>query len=193
MKFVLNKTKSVGWFNSNCGAWSKRDDFGKKMKEYINVDIYGNCGTLKCAGNQCDEKLASYYFYLSFENSLCIDYASEKLFRPLGLAIPIVFNGVKNLDFFCPPHSYINANDYDTVEDLVNYMKYLIANPKEYLKYLWWTKHYRVRHYFTDIYVYCDLCQKLNDEEYMSQQHVYPDMKKWFFDGACNQTAHIQF
>lgn len=196
MKYVLNKTKPVGWFNSHCHAWSNRDNLGKKMQEYINVEIYGNCGpgNFTCWGLQCDSVVSQYYFYLAFENSLCVDYASEKLFRPLERwTIPIVFSGIKNLDDFAPPHSYIDANDYDTVEELVNYMKYLIENPKEYVKYLWWTKHYRVMTYFTDVYAYCDLCLKLNDEEYMSQKHVYPDMKKWYFDGACNQTSHIKF
>lgn len=167
----------------------------KKMQTLINVDIYGRCGPLTCEQPECENLLeTTYMFYLSFENQLCKDYASEKLFRALEYgAVPIVFNGVEDMTTQAPPHSYINVNDFDTVEDLVSYLTYLIDNPKEYIKYFWWTKYYRVRTYYNEFYTWCSLCEKLNDPVFMSQKHTYPSIKEWMTDGQCNNTPNIRF
>ena len=51
----------------------------------------------------------NYRFYLSFENSLCKDYVTEKFFKPMKYdVIPIVFNGA-DFKSYPPPHSAINA------------------------------------------------------------------------------------
>ncbi|CAF4012254.1 unnamed protein product, partial [Rotaria sp. Silwood1] len=46
-----------------------------ELKRYIDVRIYGRCGE-GCPGNiHCRKFIAeNYYFILSFENSLCLDY-----------------------------------------------------------------------------------------------------------------------
>ena len=50
---------------------------------YMQVDTYGACGKSRCAKyrkQDCFEMLErDYKFYLSFENSNCDDYITEKL------------------------------------------------------------------------------------------------------------------
>lgn len=46
--YASNKTKKVAWFVSNCSARNNRLNFAHELGKYIQVDIYGACGTLKC-------------------------------------------------------------------------------------------------------------------------------------------------
>ncbi|CAH2106205.1 unnamed protein product [Euphydryas editha] len=100
---LKTKTKAAAWFVSNCYSRSGREQFVKKLKEKLkkhklSIDIYGDCGTLKCPRKKQDEctKMIErdYYFYLSFENSFAEDYVTEKLLYPLqNNAVPIVYGG----------------------------------------------------------------------------------------------------
>jgi hypothetical protein len=104
------KKKSIAWFVNNCHSESKRDIYVKELQKYIDVDIYGKCGPLKCPfNNTCYEMMAqNYKFYLSFENSvsfenhfyrkfknfiflfvqqICKDYVTEKLFKIIGYPV----------------------------------------------------------------------------------------------------------
>lgn len=81
-----NKTKLVAWFASHCDTQSRREKYVTELQKYINVDVYGGCGPLECVpssnnSRHCYEMLErDYKFYLAFENSLCRDYVTEKLF-----------------------------------------------------------------------------------------------------------------
>ena len=97
------KDVPVAWLVSVCKTQSKREKYVNQLKKHIPVDIYGGCGDKKCGSfvvstwkvDKCDEKLFhnnnSYKFYLAFENSLCDDYVTEKLWRMQDIdAVPIM-------------------------------------------------------------------------------------------------------
>ena len=71
-------------------------EYVEELMKYIPVDIYGKCGDYPCANKSgtfpCDYKVATNYkFYLAFENSICVDYVTEKFFNNLLLpVVPIV-------------------------------------------------------------------------------------------------------
>ena len=57
----------------------------QELRQHVPVDVYGECGKLGCPRDnqpQCDKTLSiSYKFYLSFENSNCEHYVTEKFFH----------------------------------------------------------------------------------------------------------------
>lgn len=81
---AANKTKLVAWFVSNCKDKNGRLSYARTLSQYIQVDIYGACGNMSCPRRQakrCFTMLDNdYKFYLSFENSACRDYITEKFF-----------------------------------------------------------------------------------------------------------------
>lgn len=55
-----------------------------------------------------------YKFYLSFENSLCRDYVTEKFYSALQFTtIPIVY-GSGNYSTVAPKKSYIDVRDFSS-------------------------------------------------------------------------------
>uniref|UniRef100_A0A915EI56 Fucosyltransferase n=1 Tax=Ditylenchus dipsaci TaxID=166011 RepID=A0A915EI56_9BILA len=116
------------------------------LKRFIEVDVYGGCGDLKCAKqDNCQNKINSdYHFYYAAENSICTDYITEKLWNQgYGfLVVPIVLRR-KIVEKYVPPHSFIAVDDYPTIQELAIHLKRLISNREEYMKYFEWRRDYQ--------------------------------------------------
>jgi alpha-1,3-fucosyltransferase len=180
------KTKTAVGMISQCGRPSRRDDLIRELQKFIDVDVYGECGNLTCPRfpDVCVDLNLTYKFYLAFENSLCIDYLTEKSFKVMNdYIIPVVYNGVE-MSRFLPPKSYINANDFKTPEQLASYLNFLSNNVTEYVKYFWWKKHYKVDLTTFDV---CEVCKKLNEPNLTSKRHVYENLKEWYSKDICSE------
>jgi glycoprotein 3-alpha-L-fucosyltransferase len=83
--YAEGKTGLVAWFVSNCVASNRRYSYVQELRQYIPVDVYGDCGDLQCPRShqiECDRLIRRRYkFYLAFENSNCEQYITEKFFR----------------------------------------------------------------------------------------------------------------
>ena len=90
------------------------------------------------------KELRAHKFYLAFENGLhCRDYISEKLWRNayMNLIVPVVYGPWRDdLMKRTPPHSLIFVEDYDSADELVDYLKYLDRNETAYMEYFDWRK-----------------------------------------------------
>ena len=95
MPDMSKKTKLVFWMASHCKTDNKRGDYVKSLQQFIQIDIYGECGTLNCTDFKEFEALRLVYkFYLAFENSNCHDYITEKFWRNIGHGVvPITMGG----------------------------------------------------------------------------------------------------
>ncbi|CAG9584813.1 unnamed protein product [Danaus chrysippus] len=187
---LKSKKKAASWFVSNCFSMSKREDFVKQLSKELEkynlvVDIYGACGSLKCSTGEHEECLKmierDYYFYLSFENSFCEDYVTEKLLHALQHnAVPVVF-GAANYTRFMPDGIYLNARELG-VQKLAEKMNELIKSPDKYVDYFRWQNHYSYHSRADSIETddYCGFCTMLNNEELVKKESRYLDMKKWW-------------
>jgi len=215
---AAGKSKTAVWFVSACTSMSNRNEYINRLKLFINVDVFGDCGTMKCPRSDTDScrKMAEndYKFYLSLENSLCVDYVTEKFFGPMNFnIIPIVFDLHGHHEKLAPPHSYINAARFPSVRHLADYLNLLDKNDTLYNEYFWWKKHYVIRNINVeaalraanaaenDIKIrkgaveklaMCQLCQRLHLEQPSGrQQKIYHNMTDWWDIQANCQTIRF--
>jgi len=152
------------------------------------VDIYGNCG-MGCARNSsCFEELGKKYkFYMALENSLCVDYITEKSSNGWAYGMVPIIYGLGKKEMFAPPTSYIDALEFETVERLAAYLQFLDKHPEEYFKYFEWRSMYNLKYSFVATY-HCHIWKKMKKvtQELTSGKHeghmsLYMDVNHWHF------------
>ncbi|KAG0227594.1 Alpha-(1,3)-fucosyltransferase 11 [Actinomortierella wolfii] len=78
-----------------------------------------------------------YKFYLSFENSNCEDYVTEKLYRPFLLGNVPVVDGPMNYSRFSPTeNALIQTDNFANAGMLAKYLKHLDSDDEAYLSHL---------------------------------------------------------
>jgi len=162
---AADKSRLVAWMVSNCYTPSRRATYVKLLKRHIAVDIYGKCGTMTCphGDESCDIRMKTYKFYLAFENSLCPEYITEKVWRALEQGVvPIVLGGA-DYNTYLPKHSYINVKDFTSPSELAKYLKVLDLNDTLYNEYFDWTKSYTCHSDVPATSLACNMCRHANE------------------------------
>ena len=160
-KLNTGKLKQVLWFVSHCPqnkhvVWSGRVEYVLELSKYIPIDIYTKHETcIEKLGNlvQNDDneepELKDYHFYLSFENSLCKDYISEKLWKVLnsqGLTIPVTLGGLSigEYESVAPPNSFIHVKNFTSPKELADHLNFVKNNSKAINYYHQWRNEYHL-------------------------------------------------
>ncbi|KAH9512208.1 hypothetical protein Btru_041122 [Bulinus truncatus] len=191
-QIARNKSKWVLWYVSNCGAPSLRDIYIKEMQRVIDVDIYGDCGQ-PCPkrGFECSEPFyAKYRYYLSFENSLCKDYLTEKflkLFKREFHIVPVVRGGF-NYEKYLPGHTFINSAHFTNATHLARFLKRLGEDHLAYSKYLEHKDQYRRLERSGVESLGCQVCRYLHT---MTLKGTIADLKQWLLEGRCQEPRDI--
>ncbi|XP_037804725.1 alpha-(1,3)-fucosyltransferase C-like [Penaeus monodon] len=186
----LRRPRLAAWMVSHCRTSSHRERYVKKLQEYIPVTVYGRCSRRRCVKSSQNKVcftsvlVPSYSFYLSFENSICNDYITEKLWNALqyGL-VPVVYGGA-NYSALLPPNSYIDANTLKP-EDLAKLLKSIAASPREYGRYHLWRLYWKV----VQMWPHCELCYKLHNDHNVT---IYSNVYSWWGTvGKCRRSTII--
>lgn len=104
VKYKLrNKKLAAAWIVPKCDNSSNQFRYVQQLRlaliRYgLTVDIFGECGTVKCLNRwvqTCYGLIENYYyFYLSFEDSISFDYVTKNLLIALHhFAVPVVYGG----------------------------------------------------------------------------------------------------
>ncbi|KAF1744109.1 hypothetical protein MXB_2738, partial [Myxobolus squamalis] len=145
---------------SNCDLkYNIRLEYITELKKYYDVDLYGRCNNKKISVEERLKLFKKYKYFLSFENSVCQEYTTEKLILPLRYGmIPIVMNppGDKNELLF--PNSYINVFEFKSPDHLALRLKNISDDYQEYRKFFNWKREYTLQ---DDRYL-VDRCSMIN-------------------------------
>ena len=199
----------VAWLMSHCVTRGNREKVRPALKRFMRVDIYGKCYTNQTCGDSsnkspsrreaerdpyesCKRQVArSHKFYLAFENSLCSDYVTEKFFHFLHHdIIPVTFGGA-DYAALAPPHSYINALDFDSVADLAAYLRQLHEDDARYAEYFWWKDYYEARDVRFSPGPICSLCRRLHQRPLGSS--LYEDLPAWWLNvSRCRKLERLR-
>ncbi len=93
----------------------------------------------------------TYRFYLAFENSVCKGYITEKLWDQglRSLVAPVVLKD-SYVRPYMPNNSYLAVDQFSTVQEFAEKIKFLMENDDEYTKFvLDWRREYKVEKFYT--------------------------------------------
>ncbi|CAH8511747.1 unnamed protein product [Schistosoma turkestanicum] len=179
------KTKTVAWIVSNCRPNSPRNLYVYELSKHITVDVYGGCSQRKCQDLDCYKMLKEHYkFYLSFENSLCQDYITEKFFRNslMNDVIPVVMGAsIEEYQKVSPPNSFIHVDQFSSPKKLAEYLHYLDSNHTAFNEYFIWQNEWKV--VLFPERPECDFCLLANALPSLKPSW-YTDINSWFNDGC---------
>ncbi|UYV79482.1 FUT11, partial [Cordylochernes scorpioides] len=119
----------VLYIQSNCNVASDRDRYIIELSKYIQIDSYGECLQNKTLPKHLStsenfnsteflDYISQYKFHLAFENAICDDYISEKLFRALHVGSIPIYRGSPSVEDWLPSttsailtHDYLNPKE----------------------------------------------------------------------------------
>ncbi|OWA50246.1 Glycoprotein 3-alpha-L-fucosyltransferase A [Hypsibius exemplaris] len=166
-----------------------RMEYVQELMKFIDVDIYGACGPHKCEklpGHNCDSILRNYKFSLSFENSNCRWYITEKFWTALEANGGAHCNGAPRSDYedVAPYKSFIHVDDFAGPQELAAYLHHLDRSDEAYNRYFQWKGTGEL----IDTRFYCRLCALLHSK--IIPAKYYPDFQQWWAGAhVCAKTA----
>ena len=152
------------------------------------------------------EVLANYKFYLSFENSHCPEYITEKVYRIINSIasenppVPIVMGAPRTFyKDHLPPNSFIHIDEFNNTKELGQYLLKLNSHDDLYLEYLNWRKNHKPVH---GRRLRCKLCNFLLKKKSYNSYHqilsmnrddlIISDFESFWRKARCLEKNYVQ-
>ena len=146
----LANRKFCNFIVSN-GACQERNQFYNELSKYKKVDSGGRFANN--IGYAVDNKLkfqSEYKFSIAFENNAYRPqfpgYTTEKIMEPMTVNSVPIYWGNPEIGKEFNTKSFINVYDFNSIDDVINYIEYLDNNDKKYLELLNqpWFDNYKI-------------------------------------------------
>jgi len=175
-----NKALAVA-FVSDCHVSTQRLHVMDELERHgLSLHSYGKCRQnvqIPTEYQQLSWQLqkriiiSQYKFALILESIIEVDHVSEQMYDAIHSgSVPVVFGAPNIRDFAPADGTFINAVDFHSTKDLVDFLKKLSANTYEYEGYLNRWKVKGVSRNFeklvgttSNVHVACRVCRALNE------------------------------
>lgn len=124
---------------------SGRNWFARELMTHIEVHSYGNfLNNRRLATEDLGSKtklaaIKPYKFCIGFENSIAIDYVTEKFFDPFLAGTVPVYRGAPNIEIFAPgENAFIDASKFSSPRELAEFLAYLDRDKEAYHQFFKW-------------------------------------------------------
>nr|XP_022310018.1 glycoprotein 3-alpha-L-fucosyltransferase A-like isoform X3 [Crassostrea virginica] len=185
---VFRKKQYGGvWMSGHCQVPSRRKEFAQEIGKHMHVDLFGKCGTRPCGErttmlSECLKNVSRVYkFYFSFENTICTDYTTEKLFNLYlyDLEIIPVVNGPANAADYLPKGTFVNALEFPSAIELAKKLLESGSNEEQYTQFLKGKyNYYDAGKGVVFSEATCQFCNKLGNNYTTNSQHYWTRMLK---------------
>lgn len=158
---LLKNLAPVLYIQSDCDTPLDRDKYVESLMEHVSIDSYGKClhnknlpDSLSNAMETINSEeflhfVAQYKFTIAFENAVCDDYITEKLWRPLSVgSIPIYMGSPSIQDWLPNPNSAILAENFSSPRELAAFILELNEDDDKYSSFLSHKKGIVNNHFF---------------------------------------------
>ena len=176
--YLEGKTRTAFAVISNC--FKPRLDYIQELRKYIDIDLYGRCPGYKPLCHKCWKIATKYKFYLSFENSLCTDYITEKTYTNAFTheLVPVIMSGA-NLSnpLLIPQGSYVDARSYSSAKELATYLMEVSNNSTLYNNFFKWRAKWKIVSQWQYKSLECSICEKLYES---NDVKIYNNIYSWF-------------
>lgn len=118
-------------------ASPKRSEYWNKISQYKRVDSGGRLAN-NVGGPVADkfEFLSRYKFNLAFENSTVDGYTTEKITDAFYAGTVPIYWGNRQACKDFNPESFININDFSSIDEAIDHIRQVDENDELYLRYL---------------------------------------------------------
>lgn len=144
---VTSRPKGIAVFLSHCVPWRVR--LIEELQRLVEIDTFGRCfagrphtDPYKQGENIKLASMSEYKMVFALENSICNDYATEKLYGPLLHGVVPVYLGAPNVADLVPDKdAIINLLDFADSRAAAAYLKAMLDDPAAmYGKHHAWRK-----------------------------------------------------
>lgn len=149
-KFPKRQDAPIAAFISNCSPLNERTQVLEELSQRMNVHSYGHCmhnmdeplSTPNITRKEAKISIAeNYYFIFTPENTNEYSYVTEKVYEGFESGALPVYLGAPDINRFIPdPSAIINVNDFDSTDELANYLLRLMNDHDAYMQHFEWKK-----------------------------------------------------
>ncbi|PIK58989.1 putative glycoprotein 3-alpha-L-fucosyltransferase A-like [Apostichopus japonicus] len=188
---LAGKKRLISWTASHCETlqWNRKR-FVNDLESLLSVDTYGKCGKLSiCSATwkadcslEFDNLMKTYKFGLALENSCCNEYITEKFWNMLTLGtVPVVIGPpLEDLVKLAPPNSFVHADQFESMDEMAEYLLYLDGNDTAYKEYFTWKRKGQIQqdttpdHYKRAVSdgTICQLMTRLQEDSMSSKKGI---------------------